>query len=103
MPPAVALLNYISSGTLWRIFVKLGHFAGFSLHIVNFVGRISEAAMTEVGDIIFHNFGAQRKGTPSYCEISPGLFIYYSPKGSAKLRWAAGGSLKCTFIALVVK
>ena len=29
VPPAVALLNYISSGILWRIFVKLGYFAGF--------------------------------------------------------------------------
>jgi hypothetical protein len=74
VPPAVALLNYISCGILLRIFAKLGHFAGFSPHIVNFVGRISEAAMKGVGDIIFHNFGAQWNGTPSHCDFSPGLF-----------------------------
>jgi hypothetical protein len=46
VPPAVALLNYISSGLLWRIFLpKLGYFAGFSLYIINFPVRISEAAM----------------------------------------------------------
>jgi hypothetical protein len=31
VPPAVALLNYISSGILWRIFCQTGFFAGFSL------------------------------------------------------------------------
>jgi hypothetical protein len=44
VPPAVALSKYISSGILWRIVAKLGYFAGFSLYIINFVGRISEAA-----------------------------------------------------------
>jgi hypothetical protein len=34
-------------------FPKLGFFSGFSLHIINFVGRISEAALGGVG-------GAQR-------------------------------------------
>ena len=62
MPPVVALLNYIRSGKLWQIFSQTGIFAGFSLHIINLAVRISEAAMKEVGDIIFHNFGAQRKG-----------------------------------------
>ncbi len=33
MPPAVALLNYISCGILWRIFCQTGIFAGFSLYI----------------------------------------------------------------------
>ena len=55
-------------------FAKLGPFAGFSLHIVNFVGRISEAAMKGVGDILFHNFGAQWKGTPSYCDF---LLVFF--------------------------
>ncbi len=33
MPPAVALLNYISCGLLWRIFCPTGTFRGvFSLH-----------------------------------------------------------------------
>ncbi len=48
MPPAVTLLNYISSGILWRIFSQTGICAGFS------------------------------------------LYIYYSPEGTAKLRWAGG-------------
>ncbi len=34
-------------------FAKLGHFAGFSLHIINNAVRISEATMRGVGDIIF--------------------------------------------------
>ena len=33
MPPAVALLNYLSCGILWRIFCQTGIFAGFSLYI----------------------------------------------------------------------
>jgi hypothetical protein len=51
VPPAVALLNYISSGILWRIFPKLGHFAGFTLHTIDFAVRNSEAAMGGVVDI----------------------------------------------------
>jgi hypothetical protein len=51
-PPAVALLNYISSGILWRIFFQTGIFAGFSLHIFYFAVRISEAAMDGIGNII---------------------------------------------------
>jgi hypothetical protein len=34
-------------------FAKLGHFAGFSLHIIYNAVRISEATMRGVGDIIF--------------------------------------------------
>ncbi len=56
-PPAVALLNYISSGILWRIFCQTGIFAGFSLYIINFVGRISEAAIA--GDILLISLGGQ--------------------------------------------
>ncbi len=36
VPPAVALLNYISSGILWWIFSQTGIFAGFSLNTINF-------------------------------------------------------------------
>jgi hypothetical protein len=35
VPPAVALLNYISSGILCRIFSQTGIFAGFSLYIID--------------------------------------------------------------------
>ena len=52
MPPAVALLNYLSSGILRRIFSQTKIFAGFSLHIINFAVRISEAA-TDRGNYIF--------------------------------------------------
>jgi hypothetical protein len=82
MPPAVALLNYISCVVYFgRFFAKLGHFAGFFLYMslmsqdtppncvftvfagffyILFAGKISEAAMCgteEVGDIIFHSIG----------------------------------------------
>jgi hypothetical protein len=50
VPPTVALLNYISSGILWRIFCQTGIFAGFSLQIINLSVRISAAAMA--GDIL---------------------------------------------------
>ncbi len=69
------------------IFHKLGYFAGFSQYIINFVGRITEAAMKRVGDIIFQNLGAQCKGTSSYCDFS-GFFLYFSPQETAKLRQA---------------
>jgi hypothetical protein len=60
-------------------FVKLGHFAGFSLHIMNNAVRISEAAMVGAGEIIQY--------------FLPGYSLYYSLEGSAKLRWAGQGSV----------
>jgi hypothetical protein len=52
VPPAVALLNYISSAILWRIFCQTGIFAGFSLRMYDLIaGRINAAAMA--WDIIF--------------------------------------------------
>jgi hypothetical protein len=66
---------YKLSYTLADFFAKLGHFAGFSLLIIDFPVRISEAAMGGVGDIIIHNLGAQLKDTPSYCDFSP-VFFY---------------------------
>ena len=45
VPPAVALLNYISSGILWRIFCQTGTFRGVFSYYHYFVVRISEAAM----------------------------------------------------------
>jgi hypothetical protein len=45
VPPAVALLNYISSGILWRIFCQTGIFPGFPLYIINLAVRISGAAL----------------------------------------------------------
>ncbi len=43
MPPAVALLNYISCGILWRIFSQTGTFVGF--FYLSFAGRNSEAVI----------------------------------------------------------
>ncbi len=60
MSSAVALLNYISSVLLWRIFSQTGIFAGFSLHIINLAVRISAAMMA--GDIIFLGCQAVYKG-----------------------------------------
>jgi hypothetical protein len=57
VPPAVALLNYISSGVLWRIFSRTGIFAGFSLHLINLAVRIGAAAMA--GDIIQYFLASQ--------------------------------------------
>ncbi len=51
MPPAVALLNYISSGKLWRIFCQTGTFCGV-FSISNNAVRISAAAMGGAEDII---------------------------------------------------
>ena len=55
MPPAVALLNYISSGIFWRFFSQTGIFPGFSLR--------------------FTNLRAQWKDSPSYCDFLRGLFF----------------------------
>ncbi len=53
MPPVVALLNYTAVIYFGGFFAKLGQFAGFSLHIINNVVRISEAVMGGKGDITF--------------------------------------------------
>ncbi len=46
MPPAVALLNYISCGILWRIFSQTGIFVGFFyVYLFYFAGRISAAVI----------------------------------------------------------
>jgi hypothetical protein len=62
---------------------------------LSFAGRISEAAMGGAGDIIFHRLGAQWKDIPPCCDFR-GFFLhgilYYSPEGSAKLRWVVGGA-----------
>ncbi len=71
-------------------FAKLGRFAGFSLHIINFVGRINEVAMKGVGDIIFHNFGAQWKDTPSYCDFSGFISIVFAARISEAARAGSG-------------
>ena len=53
LPPEVALLNYTSSGLLWRIFCQTGKFRGV-FSISNNAVRISAAAMGGAGDIIFY-------------------------------------------------
>ncbi len=63
VPPGVTpLLNYISCGILWRIFCQTGILAGFSLHIINFVGSISEAAMKGEEDIILYYINLEPRG-----------------------------------------
>ncbi len=65
-------------------FAKLGYFAGFSLHIINFVGRISEAALKGVGDIFFINLEPSER-VHSHIVIFCWFFLDNSPQGSAKL------------------
>jgi len=83
-------------------FAKLGHFAGFSLHIINLAVRISEAAMRGVGDFIFSAcfflyLFAERISEAPMSGVGDIIFsawfvFIYLPKGSAKLRWAGRGS-----------
>ena len=91
MPPAVALLNYISSGILWRIFSQTGIFAGFSLNIIFIVGSISAA--TIAGDIIFFSLGGPVGDyTGAHNVIFRGIFLYIiSQMEQAKLHWADRG------------
>jgi hypothetical protein len=92
VPPAVALLNHISSGILWRIFCQTGIFAGFSLYIINFVGRISEAAIA--GDILLFSLGGQVGDyTGTHTVIFRGIFsIYYKLLARRNSEAAMGGS-----------
>jgi hypothetical protein len=53
-----------------------GHYIFCVFFLYLFAERISEAPMSRVGDIIF----------------SAWFVFIYSPKGSAKLRWAGRGS-----------
>jgi hypothetical protein len=74
VPPTVALLNYIGSGILWRIFFPNWDFRGvFSMHIINFAVRISAAVMA--GDIIFLSLvGAVGDYTGAHTVIFRGVF-----------------------------
>jgi hypothetical protein len=63
VPPAVALLNYISCGVLWQILCQTGIFAGFSPYRINIAVRIREAAMGGTGDIILIKKNETKKVT----------------------------------------
>jgi hypothetical protein len=51
VPPAIALLYYISKGILWRIFCQTGFFAGFSLHIITVKSPNVVWGLVVIGDI----------------------------------------------------
>ncbi len=57
MPPAVALLNYISCGILWRIFSQTGTFAGDNNravpHFYGFFSKIGISAGLSLNNINF--------------------------------------------------
>ncbi len=91
MPPAVALLNYMSCGILWRIFAKLGYFAGFSPNIIYIANRISATAIA--GDIIFFSLGSTvGHNTGAHTVIFRGIFsIYYSPDGTSEAEVGGAG------------
>jgi hypothetical protein len=84
-------LHVYSSSIRWRIFCQTGIFRGV-FSTFNFVGRISKAAMKGVGDIIFHNLGAQWKGTPSYC-IFLLVFFYIIRRKDQRSCDGRGGGL----------
>jgi hypothetical protein len=69
-----------------RFFAKLG----FSLHIINYVGKISEAAMIGLGDIILYKL-AQWKGTPSYCDFFAVFFYIIRRKDQRSCDGRGGG------------
>ncbi len=72
MPPAVALLDYISNGILLRIFSQTGIFAGFSLRMYIYIA----------GPVGYY--------TGAHTVVFRGVFsLYFSPDGRAKLRWAS--------------
>jgi cobalamin synthase len=75
VPPAVALLNFISSGILWRIFCQTGIFAGFSLIIIYVVRSISAAAIA--GNIILFSLGGLVGDySGAYIVIFRGIFFH---------------------------
>ncbi len=81
MPPSVALLNYISSGILWRIFCQTGIFAGFSLLIINLAVRISAGWQ---GTLYF--YGAEQLTRARWMGRGAGNIIYQSLFGPIDLR-----------------
>ncbi len=58
-------------------FSQTGIFRGVFSKYHYFAVRIIKAAMGGAGDIIFHNLGAQRKDTPSYCDFLRGFFFLF--------------------------
>jgi hypothetical protein len=55
VPPAVALLNYISSGILWRIFCQAGIFRGVFSTYVSFISLV-QWDITRGPILLFLNF-----------------------------------------------
>jgi hypothetical protein len=92
VPPAVALLNYISCGMLWRIFSQTAIFAGFSLNIIFILGSISAAVIT--GDLIFFSLGGPVGDyTGANTVIFRGIFsIYYSADGTSEAAMGGAGA-----------
>jgi hypothetical protein len=79
VPPAVALINYMRSGILGGFFVKLGHFAGFSLRI-------------HISFITLEGSAQEKKAVLHFRGFFYKTGIFFSPKGTAKLRWAVWGA-----------
>jgi hypothetical protein len=53
VPPAVALLNYISCGILWRIFCQTGTFRGVFSTYASFISLVGSEHLREQGTLIF--------------------------------------------------
>ncbi len=85
MPPAVALLNYISCGILWRIFSQTGIFAGFSLRIFNLYRWYDQRSCDGRVHYIFSLAGPVGDYTGAHTAIIRGVFVYKSQWYSGKI------------------
>ncbi len=82
MPSAVALLNYITSDLLWRIFCQTGTFLGvFSPYIINNAIRISAAAIGRGGGHYINTKEENKKGRTSG---HTGIYMNFDPNWSKK-------------------
>jgi hypothetical protein len=83
VPPAVALINYMRSGILWRIFCQTETFRGVFSPYISFITLEGSRSNKRA---VLHFRGFFNK---------TGIFLYIvliSPKGTAKLRWAVWGA-----------
>ncbi len=97
VPPAVALLNYISSGKLLSDFLPNWDISRGFLYVYNFISLVGSAQLRWQGTSYFLASLDQWEITQGpILRFFSGFFIYYSPKATAKLRWAGlggGGTL----------
>jgi hypothetical protein len=91
MPSAVALMNYISSGLLWRIFCQTGTFRGVFSPYISFITQESAGGISAAIRELYCTFAdfLQNWNFPQNNTISP--------KETAKLRWPGWGAVDIIF------